>query len=109
MLIRSREKWVGSPLIRVRLKGIFWELVPDERYVANPIKGSNHNRGAAVDLTLITKEGEELEMPTGFDDFTEKAFRNCTDLSESAIKNRALLEEVMSKHGFVGNNMRIFL
>jgi D-alanyl-D-alanine dipeptidase len=54
-------------------------------------------------LTLITKGGEELEMPTGFDDFSEKAFRNCFDLSDNAIKNRQLLEQVMTKHGFVGN------
>src|SRR3990167_4865629 len=53
---------------------IFWNLVPDERYVANPDKGgSRHNRGGAVDLTLIDENGNELEMPTGYDDFSAKA------------------------------------
>ena len=80
----------------------FWALVPDERYVANPAKGSRHNRGAAVDLTLITPDGKELPMPTGYDDFTEKAHREYQKLPAEALKNRALLERVMTKHGFVG-------
>src|ERR1043166_7586618 len=46
----------------------FWELVKDERYVANPSKGSGHNRGIAVDLTIIYLDsGKELDMGTGFD------------------------------------------
>ncbi len=79
----------------------FWALMPDERYVANPAKGSRHNRGAAVDLTLVNAAGAELEMPTAFDDFTEKAHRDYRALPASAIKNRDLLERVMKKHGFV--------
>ncbi len=78
----------------------FWALAPDERYVANPAKGSRHNRGAAVDVTLVTAAGEELPMPTGFDDFTEKAHRDYQALPAEAIRNRALLERVMKKHGF---------
>jgi D-alanyl-D-alanine dipeptidase len=80
----------------------FWSLVPDERYVANPAKGSRHNRGAAVDLTLVDRNGQELPMPTAFDDFTDKAHRNYTQLPPEALKNRALLEQVMTRHGFVG-------
>ncbi len=79
----------------------FWELVPDPRYVADPALGSNHNRGAAVDVTLVDSEGNELLMPTGFDDFTEKAHRDYYDLPEEAIKNRELLEEYMTAEGFV--------
>ncbi len=80
----------------------FWELVPDERYVSNPTKGGRHTRGTAIDLTLITKDGEELVMPSAFDDFSEKAHRNYMEASEEAIKNRKLLETIMEKHGFVG-------
>jgi D-alanyl-D-alanine dipeptidase len=80
----------------------FWSLVPDERYVANPAKGSRHNRGAAVDLTLVDRNGQELPMPTPFDDFTDKAHRDYTQLPPEALKNRALLEQVMTRHGFVG-------
>ena len=80
----------------------FWKLVPDERYVANPAKGSRHNRGAAVDLTLVDRSGQELPMPTPFDDFTDKAHRNYAQLPFEALKNRALLEQIMTRHGFVG-------
>ena len=80
----------------------FWELVPDERYVSDPKKGGRHTRGTAIDLTLITKEGQELPMPTSFDDFTEKAWRNSMDASPEAIQNRELLQTIMEKHGFIG-------
>ena len=79
----------------------FWALVPDERYVANPAKGSRHNRGAAVDLTLINAKGEELPMPTPYDDFTEKAHRDYRNLPEQAIRNREILEKAMVRRGFV--------
>lgn len=80
-----------------------WEVLPDPRYVANPANGSRHNRGAAVDLTLVDSNGAELEMPTEFDDFTEKADRDYrgNDVSPEARKNSQLLEDVMKKHGFV--------
>jgi len=79
-----------------------WDLIQDERYVANPSKGSKHNRGAALDLTLVTKAGKDLEMPTDYDNFTDKAHWNYKDLPEQVIKNRALLRFVMEKHGFEG-------
>lgn len=79
----------------------FWALVPDERYVADPAKGSRHNRGAAVDLTVVDKHGRELGMPTAYDDFTEKAHRDYMKLPKRAIRNRALLEKVMVGHGFI--------
>lgn len=78
----------------------FWALVPDERYVANPAKGSRHNRGAAVDLTLVRADGSEVPMPTPHDDFTERAHRNYMDLPDDVKANRALLEKVMVKHGW---------
>ena len=81
----------------------FWQLVPDERYVADPKKGSRHNRGCAVDCTLIClKDGKELEMPTPFDDFTEKAHRDYMNISENVKSNRDKLEEIMKKNGFIG-------
>jgi zinc D-Ala-D-Ala dipeptidase len=80
----------------------FWEIVPDERYVANPEKGSRHNRGAAVDLTLVDKNGNEIPMPTAYDDFTEKASRNYMDFPGQIIINRKFLEDIMAKYGFTG-------
>ena len=79
-----------------------WALVPDERYVADPVKGSRHNRGAAVDLTLVQADGAEVAMPTPFDDFTERAHRRFMALPASVIQNRWLLERVMAEAGFVG-------
>ena len=79
-----------------------WALVPDERYVANPAKGSRHNRGAAVDVTLVDGRRRELAMPTPYDDFSERAHRNYTKLPSNVLRNRALLEEVMKRHGFEG-------
>jgi len=80
-----------------------WEVFPQPGYVADPKKGSRHNRGAAVDVTLIRlADGSELTMPTPYDDFTERAHRNFADLPEEAIRNRNLLEAVLTKRGFVG-------
>ena len=78
-----------------------WEILPDPRYVANPANGSRHNRGAAVDVTLVDRTGKELRMPTGFDDFTERAGRSYQELPAEALKNRRLLEEAMVRRGFV--------
>ena len=81
----------------------FWALVPDERYVANPAKGSRHNRGAAFDLTLIyNSDAKELDMGTGFDDFTEGAHRDFVGLPVDVTANRKTLENVMVRHGFIG-------
>jgi len=79
----------------------FWELVHDERYVANPSKGSGHNRGIAVDLTIINlKTGRELDMGTGFDNFTDTAHQTFTNLPEEILQNRGLLRSTMEKYGF---------
>lgn len=80
----------------------FWELVPDEKYVADPKKGSRHNRGAAVDVTLVDSTGQEVEMPSGYDDFSEKAHRNFQRASKISKANRALLEKAMEREGFLG-------
>jgi D-alanyl-D-alanine dipeptidase len=79
----------------------FWELVKDERYVANPAKGSGHNRGIAVDLTIINKTtGKELNMGTGFDNFSDTAHHTFTSLPEEVLQNRLLLKNTMEKYGF---------
>jgi len=79
----------------------FWELIKDDRYVANPARGSYHNRGTAVDLTIIDlKTGKELNMGTGFDNFTDSAHHSFKNLSEEILKNRTLLKSAMEKHGF---------
>lgn len=79
----------------------FWRMIHDERYVANPAKGSGHNRGIAVDLTLYEiSSGELLEMPTGFDNFSDTAHHDFMMLTEKKIKHRLMLKTMMEKHGF---------
>ena len=78
-----------------------WEKVPDARFVINPRKGySYHSRGVAVDITLVDKKGQELIMPTGFDNFTALADRDYNDLDQETAANACFLEEIMVKHGF---------
>lgn len=79
----------------------FYEVYPDTNFVAAPWHGSRHNRGCAVDVTLINlSTGEALEMPTSFDDFTEQARHSYNDLPAHILKNRKLLKETMEDHGF---------
>ena len=80
---------------------IFWTILPDERYVANPEKGSRHNRASSVDVTLVDSQGRELQMPTGFDDFSPRAHHHYQDLPDQVIRNRELLKGLMEKAGFI--------
>lgn len=77
-----------------------WAMLPDPNYVADPAKGSRHNRGAAVDVTLVDAEGRELEMPSAYDEFSASAHVDYAGGSEAARKNRDLLVRIMHKHGF---------
>jgi zinc D-Ala-D-Ala dipeptidase len=80
---------------------LMWEIYPDPNFVADPTSGSKHNRGSAVDLTLIDlKTGKELAMPTPYDDFTTKAGHNYNDLPDSVKTNRTILRTTMEKCGF---------
>lgn len=75
---------------------LFWEIYPNPTYIADPNSGSMHNRGGAVDLTLIDlATGNELLMPTEFDDFSVKASHGFSDLPQEAIANRELLRDIM--------------
>ena len=84
------------------IQKVLWALVPDPRYVADPKIGSRHNRGAAVDITLVDSDGREFEMPTDYDDFSEKAHRDYKGASKDAVQNRDFLEAAMATGGFTG-------
>ena len=88
----------GYRPLRVQKK--MWQIMPDARYVANPAKGSRHNRGMAVDLTLVDAEGNALPMPTEFDSFSKKAHQDFLNLPVEVLRNRWILRTVMEKHGF---------
>jgi D-alanyl-D-alanine dipeptidase len=79
----------------------FWAIMPDERYVANPAKGSRHNRGSAVDVGLTDSRGRDVPMPSGYDDFSERAHRGNPQIPEEQRKNSLTLEEAMTKAGFI--------
>ena len=85
---------------------IFWEVTPEEKrkFVANPATGSKHNRGCAVDLSIFDlKTGKLVEMPTDYDDFTDKASPNYEGASKKQKKNRDLLRKQMEAEGFSVN------
>jgi D-alanyl-D-alanine dipeptidase len=77
-----------------------WEKVPDASYVTPPWRGSQHNRGVAVDLTIIDANGKELDMGTAFDYFGEEAHHTYTAHSEEIQQNRTLLKSLMEQYGF---------
>lgn len=80
-----------------------WEICPDPTYVSDPTRGySSHSRGNTVDLTLVLADGTNVEMPTGFDDFSHYADRNYGDCPPAAAENARFLEETMKSFGFTG-------
>ena len=78
-----------------------WEIFPDPRYVADPRIGSCHNRGAAVDVTLVDDQRKELPMPSGFDDFSERSHCDFLPSDPALAHNRGLLREAMVQEGFL--------
>ena len=82
---------------------MFWDATPDDKkkFVADPAKGSNHNRGCAADVSLYDlKTGREVPMPSGYDEMSERAYPNYTGGTADERARRDLLREVMEKHGF---------
>ncbi len=85
---------------------LFWEVTPEEKrkFVANPEKGSKHNRGCAVDLSIFDlKTGALLPMPSGYDEFTERASPIYAGGTKEETRNRELLRRLMEAEGFTVN------
>lgn len=76
-----------------------WDKIPDPRYVSNPERGSMHNRGVAVDVTLVREDGTELDMGTPFDFFGKKAHSYHKDLPKEVLDNRKILRRTMRQVG----------
>jgi D-alanyl-D-alanine dipeptidase len=82
---------------------LFWDLTPPEnrKFVADPTKGSRHNRGCAVDVSLYRlSTGEVVNMTSDYDEMTERAYPNYTGGTAEQRKMRDLLRSKMEKHGF---------
>lgn len=77
-----------------------WTHTPDPNFLADPRRGSPHSRGAAIDLTLIDDHGQELDMGTPFDAFTDRSHHGRTDISPDAQRHRALLLGLMTAAGW---------
>jgi D-alanyl-D-alanine dipeptidase len=77
-----------------------WEIVSNPEYVADPKKGSIHNRGGAVDISLVDINGKEVDMGTSFDFFGIQASHNFKQLSKEILSKRTYLKKVMIKNGF---------
>lgn len=85
---------------------LFWDVVPEEKrkFVADPAKGSKHNRGCAVDLSIFDlKTGELIEMPSGYDEFTERASPDYAGGTTEQRANRDMLRKLMEDEGFTVN------
>lgn len=89
-----------------RITRALWDATPpgpERNYVANPKRGSKHNRGCAVDMTMHDlATGKQAEMPSGYDEFSERAHRDYAGGSEAARANRARLQAYMEAEGFRG-------
>lgn len=82
----------------------FYEVYRDTTYVASPYRGSRHNRGCAIDMTLVDlNTGVELQMPTAFDSFQREAWPTAPIKDPTVRKNRELIISVMERHGFKVN------
>ncbi len=85
---------------------MFWEATPPHQrtFVANPASGSRHNRGCAIDLGLYRRStGEVLPMPSGYDEFSERAYVKYEGGTAEQRDNRATLREAMESEGFIVN------
>jgi len=78
-----------------------WQIVSNPEYVADPSKGSIHNRGGAVDITLVGSNGKALDMGTPFDFFGPEASHHFENLSDEVKQYRLLLKRIMQENGFV--------
>jgi zinc D-Ala-D-Ala dipeptidase len=82
---------------------LFWDMTSgfQREFVADPKTGSKHNRGCAVDLTMYDKtSGTAVEMPSGYDEMTTRAYPDYTGGTLEARARRDLLRRAMERHGF---------
>nr|WP_315140531.1 M15 family metallopeptidase [uncultured Flavobacterium sp.] len=108
-LIKANDKFIKNGY-RIKLFDCYrpldiqkkmWELVSNPEYVADPAKGSIHNRGGAVDLTLVTLGGIELNMGTPFDFFGKEASHSYPFSDKKIMDNRKMLKKIMLQNGFI--------
>lgn len=102
---RLREAGLGLRVLDAyrpfAVQELMWDLIQDERYVSNPaVNRGRHTRGTAADVTLTDLMGNPLPMPSGFDDFSERAHRDYSGATAEQKKNSQILEDAMVAEGF---------
>lgn len=112
--LQEVQKWLNEQGLGLKILDAYrpysvtlkiWEAVKDPQYAAPPESGSRHNRGCAVDVSIINLEtGKEIDMPTEYDDFSEKASHTYMHLTKEQLKNREMLRSIMSVNGFSSIN-----
>ncbi|MGL2986143.1 M15 family metallopeptidase [Flavobacterium sp. RSSA_27] len=107
-LLKANEKFIKKGY-RIKLFDCYrpldiqkkmWALVPNPIYVADPAKGSIHNRGGAVDITLVSLDGQEVAMGTPFDFFGKEASHDYPFTDKKIMDNRKMLKKIMLQNGF---------
>lgn len=97
---KALKIWDGFRPTEAQFK--LWDVCPNPAFVANPETGfSSHSRGNTLDVTLVDLNGNDVIMPSEFDDFSALADRDYSDCSAEAAKNAILLEDTMVNCGFV--------
>lgn len=76
-----------------------WKRFHNKKYIDHPSKGSKHNKGLSVDVTLVDLKGKRVKMPTKFDGFSKKSWHKYKRLNKKAKKNRRILKRVMLRNG----------
>ncbi len=108
-LVKANEKFIQKGY-RIKIFDCYrpldiqkrmWKIVSNPEYVADPAKGSIHNRGGAVDITLVDVNGKELDMGTTFDFFGPEASHYYENLTDEVKQNRLLLKKIMKKSNFI--------
>ncbi len=84
----------------IKVQKEMWKIIINPKYVADPAKGSIHNRGGAVDLSLANDRGELIDMGTDFDHFGKEASHSYKNLLPTQISNRKILLDIMNTGGF---------
>ena len=79
---------------------LMWKAKPDRRYVADPARGSAHNRGGAVDVGLLDAEGKALPMPSAFDEFGPRAAHDAPSAAPAQREHARILKAAMEAAGF---------
>ncbi|MEI7597115.1 MAG: M15 family metallopeptidase [Bacteroidota bacterium] len=81
-----------------------WEMIPDERMIANQSNGDKHSRGSSVDIALVSIDGKDIDMGSLYDARIPEAERLCPSIDEKARMFREILNQVMTNNGFIGSD-----